>query len=141
MSNPLPWGVLYQGQLRHPAQVYEFLLDYIVFFILWRKRKSIRYDGQLFVWYLVLFSINRSVIELFRMNPSIIGWFSISHLLSLLLIIGAVTLMTFAKRKGLMTLTENLKNPNETKIDLLKDILFIVSLVAVSILIFYQVQS
>jgi len=50
MTVPYAWGIEHQGQLLHPAQVYEFLLNYLVFFILWRKRKSIRYDGIILRW-------------------------------------------------------------------------------------------
>lgn len=141
MTSPLPWGVQYQGQVLHPAQVYEFLLNYFVFFILWRKRKSIQYDGQIFVWYVILFSINRGVIEMFRTNPSIIGWFSISHLLSVLLIIGAIVLMFFAKKNSLNIVPDNMENNAGNRIGLVKDILIIFSMVVASLVIFYAVQS
>ncbi|AUS97411.1 prolipoprotein diacylglyceryl transferase [Clostridium thermosuccinogenes] len=141
MSIPRPWGIERQDQLLHPAQVYEFLLNYAVFFILWRKRKSIKYDGQLFIWYVILFAINRSIVELFRSNPSVVGWFSISHLLSVLLIIGAVIFMIFAKKK-------RVDNPNESNgeavirtLDWVKDVLITLALIAVSLIIFYTIQA
>lgn len=31
MINIMPWGINYNGQILHPAQVYEFILDYILF--------------------------------------------------------------------------------------------------------------
>lgn len=141
MTSPLPWGIQYQGQLLHPAQVYEFLLNYFVFFVLWRKRKKIQYDGQIFVWYAILFSINRSVIELFRINPSIIGWFSISHLLSVLLIIGAIALMSLAKMKRSNSIPDNMENNSGNRLDFVKDIFVIFSIAVVSLVIFYTVQS
>lgn len=141
MSSPLPWGIQYQGQILHPAQVYEFLLNYLVFFILWRKRKSIQYDGQIFVWYIILFSINRGVVEIFRINPSVIGWFSISHLLSLLFIIGGFALMFFAKKKKDNTLPASLRGNVESKFDLIKDIAITLVLIVVSMVVFYAVQS
>lgn len=141
MTVPYAWGVKVEGQLLHPAQVYEFLLDYLVFFILWRKRKSIRYDGQLFIWYIILFSINRSVVELFRYNPSVAGWFSISHLLSVLFIAGAVILM-FAIRKNRTDINASDKgNATEHAIDWVKDIFITLALVIASLAIFYTVQS
>lgn len=98
MSTAHLWGIERQGQLLHPVQVYEFLLDYLVFFILWNKRKIISYNGQLFLWYVILFSINRGTVEFFRENPPVSGWFSISHLLSVLFIAGALTVISFARR-------------------------------------------
>lgn len=142
MSIPRPWGIERQGQLLHPAQVYEFLLNYVVFFILWRKHKSIKYDGQLFIWYLILFAINRSIVELLRNNPSVVGWFSISHLLSVLLIVGAVILMFFVKNKRVV---DNPDDSNEEvavrTLDWVKDVLITLALAAVSLIIFYTVQA
>ncbi|WP_434643530.1 prolipoprotein diacylglyceryl transferase [Thermoanaerobacterium thermosaccharolyticum] len=57
MARPWPWGIKVNGQLLHPVQVYEFLLDYIMFFVLWRKRDKIKYNGQLFIIYVIFFNI------------------------------------------------------------------------------------
>jgi len=144
MNSSLPWGIERQGQLLHPTQVYEFILNYIVFYILWRKRKSIKYNGQLFVWYLVLFAINRSFVELFRYNPAIIGWFSISHLLSLGLIIMAIMIRILSTNKGYVILSNN-ENDKEIEsyrsMDWFKDLLFVVIMIVVSLVIFYTLQS
>lgn len=144
MITSLPWGIERQGQLLHPTQVYEFILNYIVFFILWRKRKNIKYNGQLFVWYLVFFAINRSVVELFRYNPSIIGWFSISHLLSIGLIIIALIIRVLIINNKNMIISNN-NEGNEIATDKNdswpKDIFYVASMIIVSIIIFYIVQS
>ncbi len=144
MTSSLPWGIERQGQLLHPTQVYEFILNYIVFFILWRKRKNIKYNGQLFVWYLVFFAINRSVVELFRYNPSIIGWFSISHLLSIGLIIIALIIRVLIINNKNMIITNNNEGIEiaANKSDSWpKDILYVASMIIVSIIIFYILQS
>ena len=141
MTVAYAWGIEHQGQLLHPAQVYEFLLNYLVFFILWRKRKSIRYDGQLFVWYIILFSINRSVVELFRYNPSVAGWFSISHLLSLVFIVGAILLMFVIRKKRIDINDLNKESKSVHVMDWIKDILITLVLVVVSLLVFYTVQA
>jgi len=141
MAAPLPWGIQYQGQLLHPAQVYEFLLDYLVFFLLWRKRQTIQYDGQIFIWYTILFSVNRSVVEMFRINPYIIGWFSISHVLSILFIIGSVVLMHRAKKSDAGILHDVAEAHDRRSDNLVIDSVMILSLAAVSLVIFYAVQS
>jgi len=67
MSQPWPWGVLVNGQLLHPAQAYEFILDYLLFFYLWRKRKKkITYDGQLFLQFIALYAVIRGIVEFVR---------------------------------------------------------------------------
>ncbi|WHH60002.1 prolipoprotein diacylglyceryl transferase [Petroclostridium sp. X23] len=141
MTTQLPWGIKYQGQLVHPAQVYEFILDYLVFFILWRMRKSVKYDGQIFLWYVVLFSVNRGIVELFRVNPSVIGWFSISHLLSLLFIISTLIVMYFVKKNAFKVTSNDSVVTAEGKLTIVKDILIFLVLIAVSMIIFYTIQS
>jgi phosphatidylglycerol:prolipoprotein diacylglycerol transferase len=145
MNSTLPWGILRNGQLVHPTQIYEFLLNYAVFYILWRKRKNIKYNGQLFVWYLILFGINRSIVELFRYNPSIIGWFSISHLLSIGLILVSIIIktliMTNRNTVHLSADKKNAVNLEDKSREWLKDLLFVIILIVISLLIFYRVQT
>lgn len=142
MTEALPWGIERQGMLLHPAQLYEFVLNYIVFFILWRKRKNLRYDGQLFLWYIILFSINRGVVELFRYNPAIAGWFSISHLLSFIMILGAIIVMFILKNKKHNHTEADMTETDFNKsFDLIKDIMIVLLLIAISVFIFYTVQA
>lgn len=144
LTTSYPWGVERQGQLVQPTQVYEFLLNYVVFFLLWRKRKSVRYNGQLFVWYLVMFAINRSIVELFRYNPSIIGWFSISHLLSIGLILAAIIISIFIKKKEIIELNNDLgyiKNMSDNRITMVKEFIYLAVLIVISLIIFYTVQA
>ncbi|MGE4283537.1 MAG: prolipoprotein diacylglyceryl transferase [Clostridia bacterium] len=141
MATPLPWGIRYQGQLVHPAQVYEFILDYLVFLIVWRMRKSVKYDGQIFLWYVILFSVNRGIVELFRVNPLVIGWFSIAHLLSLLFIIGTLIVMYFIKKNVFASTANDSVVAEEGKASIIKDIFIFLALIAVSMIIFYTVQS
>lgn len=141
MTIPYAWGIERHGQLLHPAQVYEFLLDYLVFFILWRKRKSIKYDGQLFLWYIIMFSINRGVVELFRNNPSVIGWFSISHLLSVLFIVGALLVMLVIRKNKVENNEAKEERVTARFFDWVKDILIVLVLAGISLVIFYTVQS
>jgi phosphatidylglycerol---prolipoprotein diacylglyceryl transferase len=143
MTNSYPWGIMREGQLLHPTQVYEFLLNYIVFYILWRKRKNIKYNGQLFVWYLILFAINRSAVELFRYNPAIIGWFSISHLLSIGLIIIAIILRLLIAKRGNVILAAN-EDSGKTasgRLEWLKDLCIVMIAMLLSLMIFYFEQS
>lgn len=130
------WAVRYGGQLLHPVQVYELMLNYLVFFILWRKRRTIRYDGQLFFWYVILFSINRGIVELFRINPSVAGWFSISHLLSLAFILGAAVCMLLIKRYSRSYEAKSGALSAEKGV-LLKEILVLLGLMIASLAIYY----
>jgi len=79
MQEPHFWGIEINNTLLHPAQAYEFVLDYLLFAYLWLKRLNIDYDGQLLVNYLLFFPIIRSFVELFRTNPEFLQLFSVSH--------------------------------------------------------------
>jgi phosphatidylglycerol---prolipoprotein diacylglyceryl transferase len=83
----------------HPAPVYEFLLAVIIFFILWKFRKSDWMDGKLFMLYLVLAGIERFSIEFIRLNPRILFDFSEAQLISIVMIISGII--------GFVYLTQN----------------------------------
>lgn len=100
MSKPWFWGVQIEGQLLHPAQIYEAILNYLLFFMLWQNRKYIKYNGQLFIYYLVGFSLNRFIVEFSRSNPIVAGPISIAHLYSLGLLFATVILAIWLKRKS-----------------------------------------
>ncbi|MTI96702.1 MAG: prolipoprotein diacylglyceryl transferase [Firmicutes bacterium] len=88
----VPWAMPFGGQLLHPVQIYEFLLNMALFAWLWRRRNSTQLQGQLFLEYFAGFMIIRGIVELFRVNPTVFGFLSVSHLLSIvgLLAVAAV---------------------------------------------------
>lgn len=137
MINIMPWGINYNGQILHPAQVYEFILDYILFIILWRRSYKKKFEGELFVIYLIAFPIIRGIVEFFRINPVVWGPFSISHLLSLVLVvIGLVCYILLSKKTK-----EDCGVFTENKISIATMIFYLIALIAVSIFIFYFVQG
>lgn len=137
MTNIMFWGINYGGQVLHPAQVYEFVLDYILFVVLWRRSYKKKFEGELFIIYLISFSIIRGVVEFFRINPVIWGPFSISHLLSLgLIIIGLVIYILLLKKNA-----QNTESSPENKVKLSTSILCVIALIAISTFIFYFVQG
>jgi len=121
----------------HPAQVYEFVLDYILFIFLWRRSYKQKFEGELFVIYLISFSIIRGIVEFFRINPVIWGPFSISHLLSLGLIVIGLILYNFLLKRN----TKKLDGISGEQIKLLPSIVLLVTLIIISMIIFYTVQG
>jgi len=77
----LPWGVVYApespagqmfpGQPLHPTQLYEMMLNLIIFMVLWKKRKNIKTDGSLFILYVIFYSAARIFVEHFRADKLI----------------------------------------------------------------------
>ncbi|ADL07485.1 prolipoprotein diacylglyceryl transferase [Thermosediminibacter oceani] len=84
----VPWAVTVDGIPRHPVQFYSALSALIIFYILWKRRKMIRYDGELFLNFMLLYSVYRFFIEFFR-ESIMIGPLSIAQWVSLILILGS----------------------------------------------------
>lgn len=100
MSRNWPWGVMVNGELLHPAQLYEVALNYILFLLIWRKRKTAKFDGELFFIYIIGFAINRFIVEFFRTNPQGLGPLSIAHVLSLVIIALAIIVLIFMNNRS-----------------------------------------
>lgn len=74
----LPWGVVFRNEYAHeltgiplnvplhPVQLYESALNFINFFILFLILKRKKFDGQVFSFYIINYSIIRFFTEYFR---------------------------------------------------------------------------
>jgi phosphatidylglycerol:prolipoprotein diacylglycerol transferase len=97
-----PDGVVPDTTPLHPAPIYEFLICFVIFIILWRLRKKDWIDGKLFMFYLVLISLERFSIEFIRLNPRILFGLSEAQLISVFLfMMGTLGLIYFAAKKDL----------------------------------------
>jgi phosphatidylglycerol:prolipoprotein diacylglycerol transferase len=80
----------------HPTQLYSALSNLVIFFLLYfylRPRK--RFDGQVFAWFCILYSLSRSFIEIYRDDDRGVlwGWLSTSQIISLPLLGLAIYLL------------------------------------------------
>lgn len=134
MKSEYFWGIIRNGQLLHPTQMYESMLNYILFGIVWARRKSVKYDGQLFFTYLIGFSINRFIVEFFRTNPIFIEPFTVAHATSLVLIIISIIALKLLSAKS------NDNNLVEIKIFNISigEILLIIVMMVTSIFLYYN---
>ncbi len=66
----LPWAVYQAGAYRHPAQLYELVLDLALFAFLWRRRYVSFHDGELFRIYAVGYAVIRFPLEFLRYQPT-----------------------------------------------------------------------
>lgn len=115
LPTDLPWGVTFSDPScsasplntpLHPTQLYEVLMigciALILHFLMRSKRKS---EGDLFLLYLVFYSIGRSIIEIFRGDEArgflIDGWISHSQGISIIVILSAV-IVFFLKGRSLI---------------------------------------
>ncbi|MBW2066514.1 MAG: prolipoprotein diacylglyceryl transferase [Deltaproteobacteria bacterium] len=102
------WGVVFSNPDSlaplnvplHPTQIYSFLAGLLIFGALIVLQGKKHYDGQVFLWYLILHSISRLYIERFRgdFRATIPGTdMTVTQLLALLILITAVTVLMFRK--------------------------------------------
>lgn len=92
---------------RHPTQIYEALGALTIFILLNYLKKFKKFSGELFLYFLVLYSIVRGGVEIFRAGETgkyLIYPLTQAQVLSILIIIIALPII-FIKRKKL-----NLKN-------------------------------
>ncbi len=136
ISRSLPWGVEVNGEYLHPAQAYEFLLDYLMFGYLWLRLRKPAYRGQVFIHYLIGYMIIRGIVEFTRVNPIVFGPFSVSHVLSLIGILFGIVLIWFRRKSPAVNEGVVLKKSDYVKTSLTVLILMIISLV-----IYYTIRG
>lgn len=86
----LPWGIEINGVKVHPTFLYESLWNFGVFIFLLYYSKKKKYEGQIFILYLILYSIARYFIEGLRTDSLMFGPFRVAQLISIVSIIGAI---------------------------------------------------
>jgi len=86
----------------HPTPLYEFIVAVIIFYVLWRYRKSIWPDGRLFMLYFILSGFARLLVEFIRLNPLLLFGLSEAQLISTgLIIIGCAVTFYYIKHPEL----------------------------------------
>lgn len=94
----LPWSISYLGAERHPTQIYEFIMNLVIFGIIFSARKRMKKPGSLFLFYLILYSIARFSVEFVRVTvPAWMG-LSGSQLISVVLFVAATSIFFFTQR-------------------------------------------
>ena len=91
----------------HPTQLYSFFMLVIILVILLQMGRHKKFDGQLFLSYLILYAVGRSIIEIFRGDLSrgfvIDGILSNSQFISLLIIIAVLIIYIRMYKRGRLT--------------------------------------
>lgn len=87
----------------YPTQLMEATTEFLTFlFLAWKSSKK-AFDGQIFLLYLIIYSLFRIFIEVFRGDIErgfvIEGWVSTSQLIGILLIVFAIFMLIYRKRR------------------------------------------
>ncbi len=105
----LPWAIHFpadhetHGGAVHPTEVYDGLLNLILYIgLAWLFRRR-KFDGQVFAMYLIVYSIFRSIAEAFRGDypaDHIHNGFTSAQLVSLPMLVAGLALMFFFSRRA-----------------------------------------
>ena len=97
----LPWAIHFpvdhwtKGAGVHPTQIYESLLNFMLFsFLIWLGQRK-KFDGQIFAVYLIAYALLRALVEMFRGDYGTYylgGLVTPAHLMSVLVLIVGVFL-------------------------------------------------
>jgi len=90
------------GILYYPTFLYESVWNFFVFGILLFIRKYNPYRGELFLSYMMLYSIGRFFIEGLRTDSLYFGVLRQAQLISVVLIVGAIILIIYRRKKGIV---------------------------------------
>lgn len=102
------WGVLYQGRVLHPSQLYEAALEgFLLFAILWWYSSKPRPRMAVSGLFLLGYGAGRFIVEFVRVPDShmgdagyvLFGWMTTGQILTLPMLIGGLVLMTLAYRR------------------------------------------
>ncbi|MDJ0701131.1 MAG: prolipoprotein diacylglyceryl transferase [Woeseiaceae bacterium] len=105
----VPWGFLYQGQVLHPSQLYEAILEGLVLFVvLWFYSAKPRPYMAVSAMFLLLYGVFRWFVEFYRVPDAhmgdngylAFGWLTTGHLLSVPMIIAGVIMLVMAYRRS-----------------------------------------
>jgi phosphatidylglycerol:prolipoprotein diacylglycerol transferase len=103
----LPWALTFTDPAAqaphnlplHPTQLYEMASDFAIFLFIWNFRKQTRFDGQLFLMYLLLYAAARFMIEFFRGDSLMLaGFLPMAQIFSLFLFVVAFAI--YARRQS-----------------------------------------
>jgi phosphatidylglycerol:prolipoprotein diacylglycerol transferase len=86
----------------HPTQIYEVVMGFMMFAILWRNRKHAHAEGWLFGLYCVVAGIERFIVEFFRAKDDrFIGTLTLAQVIGLA--VAAVGVLVMMQRRRVVT--------------------------------------
>ncbi|HHX87719.1 MAG TPA: hypothetical protein GX693_06040 [Firmicutes bacterium] len=91
MSAPYPWGIIKDGQVVHPEGVYAIILLMLLYIYLTHRRRQVHYQGELILIFIAGYGLINLIVDHFSRLPVVWGWATAGQLVSLAMIILAVT--------------------------------------------------
>lgn len=84
----------------HPTQIYETVMGFVMFMILWKNRKHQNAEGWLFGLYCVVAGVERFVVEFFRAKDDrIVAGMTLAQVIGLAIALTGVVVMAGKRRR------------------------------------------
>ncbi|TJX13327.1 prolipoprotein diacylglyceryl transferase [Tissierella creatinini] len=96
----LPWGIMIDGVKVHPTFFYESIWNFVVLLFLMWYRKRAKVEGEVFLLYIILYSLARGLIEGLRTDSLMWGSFRVAQIISLTSIIVGLLLLWNIRSKN-----------------------------------------
>ena len=98
IASSLPWAVKVGSDFaRHPTQIYLSLLGLVLFFVFSKLRYKKRFDGALFLLFIIIFSFFGFLIELIRDSPRFFGLTAPQMIEIVLVVVALILYIKFKK--------------------------------------------
>jgi len=96
-----PHGLVPTDKLVHPTPLYDMLILFIIFLVLWRLRQRELPTGMKFSFYLIFLGIGRIITEFWRNTAKILWGLTAAQMISIALIVLAVIILFNVRRTHL----------------------------------------
>jgi phosphatidylglycerol---prolipoprotein diacylglyceryl transferase len=105
-----PWSVIFTNPRSiaplniplHPTQLYDFLSNSLIFIIVMILSARKKFNGQVFVWFLIMHSVARLLIERFRGDDRGLfpgtGW-TMTQFMAILILLSSLSALFYLKSK------------------------------------------
>lgn len=84
----------------HPTFLYESIWCLLGFLLLWAYMKHRKFDGEIFLMYIVWYGLERCVVEGLRTDSLMIGGVRVSQMIAVLSVVVGLALLIYLRRKN-----------------------------------------
>lgn len=102
----LPWAMAFPNgtvptdERVHPTPIYETLISFTFFGILWSQRRKLEVNpGMLLGASLILLGVERFFVEFWRLTPRVLGWMTAAQLFSIVAFIAGIIAIFWARSR------------------------------------------
>ena len=102
----LPWAMAFPNgtvptdERVHPTPIYETLISFTFFGILWSQRRKLEVNpGVLLGASLILLGVERFFVEFWRITPRVLGWMTAAQLFSIVAFIAGIIVIFWARSR------------------------------------------